>query len=395
MYIPKKLQAFLTNQQAPSTGTCSSVLFGDWTKPKITTYEFGKDLTGDASGGFPITSVDVNNNNLYVVVNNISGNNDPTFFKLSITTPPSKPILTGSMDNNPNVRPGFNAIKISGNYAYGASAYGATYSTCASSLSCSQLQIIDLSSMTVVGKLKIPGVTGSSGQAIGNSIFYKDGIVYLGLAKTLSGPEFNIIDVGGGGNGGSPTNPVYLGGISISSGVNSIYVKDSYAYVASPSDEEIKVIDVKTNPYSPTQVGQFNAPGGGGNNGNGKSLAIVGDVLYFGRTLLTGNEFYILNKATPIGNLPTLGSGKNITNSSGSNTSVNGITVRNDLVFLITNSDFQIWQKDTSNNLTQYATPLATPGGSGSTLDCEGNYIYFASVPTNNKGYIAIVSPGP
>ena len=382
----------LTNKDGVSGGdTCSSVLAGDWTSPFLTSYEFGRDMLvpSDTSSGFPIGDIDINDHILYVVVNNSNGNNNPNFFKFDVSDPSVKPIFLNSTDNNPTVKAGFNAVAVADNYAYLANANGANYNTCSENLSCSQLQVIDISTMTVIGKLKIPGVTGNAGQAIGTATFYKNGVLYLGLAKTNSGPEFNIIDVGGGGAGGSPTNPIYLGGLSIGNGVNSIYVKDNFAYVASPNNEELKVIDI-SNANSPTQVGQFDAPGGGGNNGNGKSLAVVGNALYLGRTLLNGSELYILNKENSTTTLPVFNS-KNIV-SGGSNTSVNGITVRDYLVFLLTNDDFQVLKQDSSYNLTQYATPMPTPGGSGTTMDCEENYIYFASVPTNDKGYIAKVT---
>ena len=376
--------------------TCSSVLTGDWANPILTSYEFGKDLLvpSDPSSGFPIGNIDINNKVLYAVVNNSNGNNNPTFFKFDISNPLVKPEFISSMDNNPTVKPGYNALSVAGNYAYVANANGANYTSCSSSLSCSQLQVIDVSSMTVVGKLKVPGAGGSGGQAIGNVTFFKNGILYLGLSKTAgAGPEFNIIDVGGGGMGGSPVSPVYMAGVNIGNGVNSIYVKDNYAYVSSPNDQELKVIDVGT-PASPSQVGQFNAPGGGGNNGNGKSLSMVGNTLYLGRTLLNGNELYILNKSNPETSLPIL-SFRDIKNTSNNNTSVNGIIVRDYLIFLLTNDDFQTLKQSSSYSLSQYANPIPTPGGSGTTMDCEANYIYFASVPTNDKGYIARVQAGP
>ena len=384
----------LTNPEAVDGGdTCSSVLSGDWTNPQMTSYEFGKDLVGDPSSGFPIGDIDINNSKLYVVVNNSNGNNMPTFFKLDVSEPSDPPNLLESMDNNPSIKTGLNSVAIADNYAYVANANKANYTSCAVSLSCSQLQVIDTDSMSVIGKIKIPGVTGNGGQAIGTKVFYKDGIVYLGLAKTLAGPEFNVIDVGGGSAGGSPSNPVYLGGFSIGNGVNDIFVRDDYAYVASPNDQELKVIKV-SSPNFPFQVGQYNAPGGGGNNGNGKSLALVGNTLSLGRTLLNGNEFYILSAEEPETNLPVLGS-KNITDEDGNNTSVNGIIVRDFLTFLLTNDDFQVLEINDSTNpytISEYANPLPTPGGSGTTMDCEGNYIYFASLPSNDKGYIAKVT---
>src|SRR3989344_493475 len=377
----------ITNKEAIESGnTCGSVLSGDWTTPQLISYEFGKDLLvpSDPSSGFPIGDIDVKDGKLYVVVNNSNGNNMPNFFKFNIPDPALPPVFLDSMENNPTIKAGLNALHVAGDYTYVANANGINYTTCTESLSCSQLQVIDLNSMNVIGKLKIPGVTGSAGKSIGTSIFYKDGIVYLGLAKTQTGPEFNLIDVGGGGLGGTPTNPVYLGGFSIGNGVNAIYVKGKYAYVASPNNEEIKIINIET-PTTPYQVGQFDAPLGGGNNGNGKSIYAVGDTLYLGRTLLNGDEFYILNKTNSETNLPIFGS-RDVKDLDGNNTSINGILVRDYLAFLLTNKDFQILKIDKTTNpytITQHTAPLPTPGGSGTSIDCEGNYIYFASLPSN------------
>ncbi len=140
----------------------------------------------------------------------------------------------------------------------------------------------------------------------------------------------------------------------------------SYAYIASPHSNELIILDVITNPASPTLVGSYDAPGGGGNNGNGKSLYLVGNTLYFGRTLLSGNEFYILNNTNSETSLPVLGS-KNILNG-GNSSSVNGIIIRDYLAFLITNGEFQTFRIDDPTNITQYASPLTLPPGSGGGL---------------------------
>ena len=394
------LSTLLTDPNNLESGnTCNSVLSGNWANPQLTSYEFGKDLLvpSDPSSGFSIGDIDVKDKKLYVVVNNSNGNNTLTFFKFDISNPNIPPQFLASFDNNTGVGAGLNSVHVSGNYAYVASANGSNFGTCVQSLSCSQLQVIDLNTMVVVGKLKIPGVTGNGGQSVGTSIFYKDGIVYLGLAKTASGPEFNIIDVGGGGMGGSPTDPVYLRGFSIGNGINTIYVKDKYAYIASPNNEELKILDIST-PINPiNQVGQFDAPAGDGNFGNGKSLYIVGSTLYLGRTLLSGNEFYILNKTDSETRLPILG-WRDVKDLSGNNTSINGILIRDYLAFLLTNKDFQILKIDKTTNpytITQHATALSTPGGSGTIMDCEENYIYFTSLPSSGKGYIVKVTSAP
>lgn len=399
-----QLTTLLTNPDATSGGdTCSSVLEGDWTNPQKTEYEFGADILNDTSSGFPITSIQSFNHKLYVTVSNEHGNNDGTFFILDIADPSIKPVFLDELDNNPNVSEGLNDVAVDGDhYAYVANAYGANFTTCVNTdgtnLGCGQLQVIDIgvSPPVVVFSYKIPGVTGSAGQGIGTRVFYKDGIVYLGLAKA-TGSEFHTIDVGGGGTpGASPLNPLHLGEYEINNGVNAIQVRSHYAYIASPNDEELKILDV-SDPTFPTLVGGFDAPGGGGNNGNGKSILLVGNTLYLGRTLLNGDEFYILNNENSEMQLPVLGS-KNILNG-GSNSSVNGIVIRDYLAFLITHEEFQTWRIDNPADIMQYANPLTLPPGEGGGLngtaaDCEGNYIFVGSESSNDKGYLSVITGG-
>jgi len=200
-----KLTTILTNPLLNSR-SCNPNLIGDWTNPQITKYEFGNDILNDTSSGFPITSVQISNQKIYVTVNNNNGNNPGTFYILDVSDPSIKPILLSPklFDNNLSVGQGLNAVAVdNSNYAYVANAYGANYTTCTNpfgtNYSCGQLQVINITDPTnpiMKYSYKIPGVTGNSGQGIGTSIFYKDGFVYLGLSKA-TGPEFNIIDVGG------------------------------------------------------------------------------------------------------------------------------------------------------------------------------------------------------
>ena len=402
------LTTLVTNLEGPGGGnTCNSVLLGDWSNPQKTEYAFGADILADTSSGFPITSMRSFQHKLYVTVHNDNGNNDETFFILDISDPTVQPSVLEKTDNNSGVSDGLNDVTLDGvRYAYVANAYSSNFATCVNvdgtNLDCGQMQVIDLDSSPpqVVYTYKVPGVTGNNGAGIGTRIFYKDGIVYLGLAKT-SGPEFHIIDVGGGGiPGASPTTPKPLGIFEVNNGINAIFVRNEYAYLASPHDEELKILSL-SNLANPVQVGFYDAPGGGGNNGNGKSLNLVGNKLYLGRTLLNGNEFYILHNVNPETSLPVLGF-KNIKNASNNNTSVNGIIIRDYLVFLITNEQLQIWRIDDPTSITQYDPDpfLTLPPGSGGGLqgtaaDCEGNYIFVGSQSSNDKGYISIITSSP
>ena len=132
---------------------------------------------------------------------------------------------------------------------------------------------------------------------------------------------------------------------------------------------------------------------------------MVGNKLYFGRTLLSGDELFILNTSDPTDDdLPDLGS-KNIQNGDDGqppvpfNTSVNGIITRSNLTFLVTNEEFQIWDTSDPVNITEYADPLTLPPGTGGGLqgsasDCEGNYIFVGSQSNNDKGYISVITGG-
>lgn len=381
-------------QSALSADTCSQTLSGDWTQPQMVSYEFGKVLLNDPNSDYVINDLDVLNKKLYAATAISHSNNTNTFFIFDLTDPvlPS-PIVGIPNDPNPLVKAGINALQASGNYAYAAKATGPSNG---------QLQVIfvppnvsQANPPQVKVTFKVPGVTGTGSQSIGQSIFYRNGYVYLGLAKTLAGPEFNIIDVT------DPLAPVWKGGYNVGNGVNAVFVKDHYAYLATPNSQELITLDL-SDPSNPAPVGGFDAPGGGGNFGNGKSIYSVGNTLYLGRTLLLGNELYILDNADPETNLPTLGS-KDIKNGN-NNASVNGIVVRDYLAFLIAAEQFQIWKIDKSTipwTLTQWAAPLSFPtqgGGSspGTTTDCEENILYAGSVPSGNKkGSLSIISPGP
>ena len=379
--------------------TCSSIVSGDWSHPVKSEYKLGAEILNDTSSGFPILGIQTFNEKMYVAIGSGSSNSTSTFLRLDISNEGEIPVfIPPGLDNNPAVSSGLNAVAVDGEkYAYVASAHPANFTSCinpdGNNKSCGQLQVIDLDTFTVVYTYKIPGVTGAAGQAIGVSILYSRGFVYLGLAKA-TGPEFHIIDVGGGTQGGSPTNPVDIGSYEIGNEVNEMYLKNNYLFLASPNDQELKVLDI-SNPSNPTLVGGFDAPLGGANNGNGKSVFLVGKTLYFGRTLLSGNEFYILDATNPETDLPILGT-KNIQNGT-TNASVNKIFPRDYLAMIVTNKEFQILRVDDPVNITLYTSPLSLPPGSPTGMqaiaaDCEGNYIFIGSQDSSNVGFITVIS---
>src|SRR3989344_3912913 len=133
------LTTLLTNLEAINGGdTCSSELVGDWTNPQKTEYEFGADILGDTSSGFPITSIQSFEHKMYVTVNNINGNNDETFFILDIINPTTIPGVISKLDNSPGtVSEGLNAVATDGEkYAYVANAYDSSPQACVENHNC-------------------------------------------------------------------------------------------------------------------------------------------------------------------------------------------------------------------------------------------------------------------
>jgi hypothetical protein len=347
-----KLSAFITNfENAVGGDTCDSVLSGNWANPDISNIFVG-NTNSNAS-----LSVDAYKKKLYAAISEANATDASTIFVYDLDNP-KNPILKSSIDNG-DTKAGINDIHATDGYLYVAKATGSASG---------QMQIFDISGWTPVQvgyDFKVDGATG-----IGKSIFYKDGYIYLGLTAD-SGPELHIIDVH------SPSNPFEVGSYSVGSDINAIYVKGKNVYLATSNNKELVVLDI-SNPTSPVQADSFNDPG----SGNGKSLYLVGDRLYLGKTADSGNpELYILNNPehSPI----------SASSSLGISSSVNGLLVRDYLTFLITNSQFQIWNTDNYLNIVpKYSYSLT---GIGSSLDCEGNYLYAGSVDASNRAYLSVI----
>ena len=257
-----ELATLISNWENISKDDCNSGLSGNWQNPQINNLDLGS-LIGDSSGAYTISDMEAYQNKLYVAVSSTAVKTAPDFFVFDVSNP-AQPVFLGGVDNDPKVIAGITALRVSGKYAYVASA---------SSYARGQLQIIDVSvnPPQVVTTYKIPVInSGGGSKGLGSGIFYSNGFVYLGLTKTDSENEFNVVDVS------NVLNPVFKGSLHIGNGINAIYAKGNYVYLAHPTDaadppeEQLSVLDV-TNPASPQRVSGFFYNGSSG--GNGKSLA--------------------------------------------------------------------------------------------------------------------------
>lgn len=356
---------------AVGANTCNSTPEGDWKNPTLASSYDLATLVGDAGGTYPITDVDAYQGKLYVTTSNPSGPVKPNFFIFSIVNPnsasPSLSFISGRDTDPTNITgSGVNAVTVATNSA-GSYAYLAN----ASSPSTVQLQVLNLTTSAITN-MKVPGLTSGSG----NSIAYRDGYIFLGLNSTTGqGKEFNIVDVH------TPTSPFVRSSANIGNGVNAIFVKGLYAYVASPNSQSLKVFDI-SNPNGVTAVGGYTGIGN-----TGKSVYAVGDTVYLGTTA-SGAHLHILDASTPA-SLSSLG-------SATFSASVDGIIVRDSLAFVLTKSALQVI------NATSTAawSSAATLPSSGSTLyepvmDCEGNMIFVGSNDSGDHGKLYVYVPKP
>lgn len=364
------LATLLTNPTSALGGdTCNQTLSGDWTNPQL----LGSADVGQNNGG---TDVDVINKKAYVTTNASVGNK-PDFYIMDVTNPnlPNLPIL-GSVETGP----GLAAVHVAGQHAYVANI---------STLS--QLQAIDISVPGFPSVVKSFRVTAAGDTAVGNSIFYANKKIYLGLTKS-TGAEFYVIDVS------TPLTPILKASIEINSQVSAITVKNNIAYLAVPDDtatpgtsEQLKVLDVSQadagiisllTPFSPNPSTM-----------SGKSVHISkdGNTLYLGQGGANPGhrpEFFVLDVSTPY-SISQINS-KYIPTSN--NVTVDAITVRSNLAFLWTsdtNLNFQIWDLNNLGNPAPYGSLNTAQSATGG-FDCDGNIIYTAQ--KSNKA-LQIIGP--
>jgi hypothetical protein len=98
-------------------------------------------------------------------------------------------------------------------------------------------------------------------------------------------------------------------------------------------------------------------------------------------------ELYALNNVNPGTTLPQLGSFE-------VGSSVNGLIVRDNLAFLLTNTLFQILKIVSPGNFSsQTSITLPSSGGSPApSFDCEGNYFFVTTNSSGNKGFLYSIS---
>lgn len=364
--------------------TCDSNLSGDWKNPQAEQVIDFSDFAESASSTYAIGDIDVYKNKLYAAMEKTGTKTDATFFVFDVSNP-VMPALLGKIDNNSSAMSGINAIAVDKNHAYLASS------------TTKQFQIID----TLQNPLKIFSYKINNGEeAI--SVFYGNNYVYLGLKK-IDGPEFNIINVN------DINNPVTVGSFEVDAGINDIYVKGDYAYLAHPADltssnesgrEQLTVLNI-ADPANTYRAGGFYEEEGMG--GHGKSLKIIDSRIYLGRTTshISGSpdeigDFFILS-----GDDVSMGFVPILERQSFSRVgSANKLIVRDNLAFVLfgtenSGGDLRILNIADPGNIVEekiVGLPGEAGGRGGVAMDCEGNYLYVASVDGQGKSYLSVIT---
>jgi type II secretory pathway pseudopilin PulG len=404
-----EITTLISNFDAPIGGnTCESSVVGDWKNPAIenATTDFAA-LVNDASGIYTLSDVDAYKGRLYVTASAVSGANKPTLFVFDIADT-AHPALLGKTDNeNGAVTSGLHAVRVAedpatGNlYAYSASASNSNYSTCnpVTQSQCGQLSIINVTSPAswgapekynfMLASSTAPYVKGPS--AKGKSIFYRSGYLLLGLVSTGAGngPEFHVIDVHKLAALFSISSRIVpaAGSYAVGNDVNSIAMRGTYAYIATPNTQELHTLNMN-DPGAISLAGGFNAASGAG---NGKSVHLLGNKLYLGKTVPNaGYDLHILENANPGSALSELG-GFDV------GSSVNAVIQRDYLTFVLTNTHLRIYRTDNPASITSWNTPLALPASGSATepsMDCEANRMYITANDASGRGHLAVIKPG-
>jgi hypothetical protein len=265
-----------------------------------------------------------------------------------------------------------------------------------------QLQIINLTNPEAPVKLttsySLPNITctyhNQNCQRIGRSISYYNGYLFIGTGYMVgTSREFHIYCINDSAVAGcSPTTPVALGSLNLDHNINSIAIKDNYAYLATSADYgELTVVDVtyKTAPTAPPSFTdpainnrKFNAitTQGNASTEDAWSVYILGEYAYLGREKVNNQherEFYILNISNPT-SITEVGSvAFNMTNSS---SRISDIVVQGKTAFLATlDSNKSLYIADISSPSTPHLRNSCSDfdtSNRGSGLEFKDNRAY-------------------
>jgi len=329
----------------------------------------------------PLAALDVRNDMLALAIASTSAKGNDTVFLFNNLNS-GMPHYVASFDTNAASIDGVSSVAIAHSYVFVGNAHDASFKTCKPGPSCSQLQVFDISNPAspkivvsfLLATSSAPGVLGnmtSSGQAIARVLTYQNGYLYVGLSKTASGPEFNILDVH------DPSAPQWIGGYAIGASINAITVREGVAYLATDDkSRELMVLDVH-DPSMPRVRTSFDPKGTAGYE-VGEGAALLGDELFFGMSYASGSpELYVLDGKMLLARRAT---------TTGS--TILGLRALGSNLFFVTTTAHTFEARDTQTLARKVAYTLA---GTGVNLVCSRD-TFFAASNSSGQGTLTLIT---
>ena len=306
-------------------GGCDPLPAGSWDSP----VKYPNGVTISSVNANDIAVIQDNGKRIAILATVPQGNgNGPIsledIYTYDVTDPANPSAVLGKI----NTGKGINAIATNGEYIFALQ-----------NDSTNQLQVIRIFDTSknvsdpayytpkVIATSSLQNVGGANPE--GRSIAYYNNRLYIGTWNNnvpATSPEFLIYNVT------NPTSPSFLGSNNLGHSVNSIVVKDSYAYLATTDNVgELTVMNISTS-TSPSVAGRYDLPS---STNDAEELAVLGNRAYLGLNRATGgaSEFLVINITAPT--IPVLIAGVNL--GLKNNTKVTGVDVHDNYAFIGTN----------------------------------------------------------
>jgi hypothetical protein len=308
---------------------------------EITTIHLPVDPT------LPLTDLEVRNGIAYVSADS-TVSADPDFLIFDIKDPSNMRLISSL-----NTGPGLTSLTLAGKRVYASAP-----STVAQ---LHTIRLDSLSSPVLENRYRLPLPYATATPALGSSIFYDTGKVYLGTEK-WDGEEFNAIDVS------HPTAPTKLSGYEVGSKVNDIFSYRGLAYVTASSRDQLLVFN-NSDPAR-LDLAQTFSPSGWERQ-EGKAVSLFEQRLGLGRTtggfdLVSDHEVFVWATTSS----STLADFASVNNQGG----VYGFLQDRSFVYLATrqlDKELQVLSPDLSTTTASFALPIAPQ-----VMTCDGDSIF-------------------
>lgn len=365
--------------------TCDPFTSGDWTHPTVSQSYGLDDGLGLPAAAYSISSLSLSPGILSVGVGSTSEASRPSLllFRLVGT---STPQLLAAFDNASTSRIGVNAVVSAGTYSFSGNAFNSlSGAACSDLAACSQINVYSPSGFATALALSTStepfAYRADGSNAPVASLFYRQGLLFAGLQKTVRGDEFNIIDAH------DPLHLEWLSGFSIGRTVNGIMVRGNLAYVSTDDPaRELMVFDIH-DPAHPALYSVWDAPGSS-TFGYGSASTAYGDTIRFGRTYsATDPEFELLRmREGSVAEIARVDSG-----TSKDPESVRALVTQDRLTFMLLTRRLDVL--DTSDHLTsRLVGSYQLPAGSQATaLACRNNQLYLSRIESDGTSRIDIL----